>query len=504
MKTGPWMLGGAVLLGIALGTLLYPISFPALVFLGVGIVLILLRTFRGIHHPLLLIAFILFLAAFWYGQERLQTFQSLETKRIEKRPYWVTGVPEEKNFYQAIVLKESRSPSGTLHRERTLWQAPLAITAEPGDRVILTCDLTLPENFTPDFNYRLYLAKEGVGYICEEAESFTLENEKNVTRFAQLLYLPRQKLERALEQSIPEPEAGLAKGLLLGGSNHLSENIQDQFTKLGLTHIVAVSGYNIVLIVNGLLFLGLMLRLWRKQATIFAFLGTAGFILMIGAPASAVRAGIMALAAFGAFLIGRVSYSLVAVILSAAVMVLWNPLYLWYDAGFQLSFLATIAVILAMRAVETKLSSQSIIRSLQEVVWLSVFVYLFLLPILLFQFHTFTVFSIPANIVFLPMVPIAMMGSFIAALVTLIVPGAALLVGWVAYLPLTYILRGTSALSAIPEITVPAYVPLPLVIIWYIILFFVIVRGEEHRTQKQYEKNFHCPHRSHSPNSPYR
>jgi competence protein ComEC len=246
--------------------------------------------------------------------------------------------------------------------------------------------------------------------------------------------------------------------------------------------------------VNVLLGFGLVLYLWRKQATIFAFFGTAFFILMIGAPASAVRAGIMAAAAFGAFLIGRMQYSLLAVVLSASIMVLWNPLYLWYDAGFQLSFLATIAVIVSMRAVEAHLSSRALIKALQEIVWLSVWVYILLLPLLLLQFGTLTVFSVPANIVFLPFVPLAMLGSFVAALVALIFPPASVIVGWIAYLPLTFILRGTYAVNRLPDMSVPVHIPLIMVIIWYITLLFGIVYMEESRRQKQYEKNFHCPH----------
>lgn len=494
MKQGPWILGGGVLLGVAIGTLSVTILFPSVIFIGVGICLVLLRAFRVLPKHFLLLGFILFLVTFWYGQHTLKSFDTLESKQVEKVGYRVISVPEEKSFYQAIYLRPQSSPFLKRQPDKVLWQAPLSLTVTPGQPIVLSCDLTIPENFTPDFNYRLYLAKEGVGYICEEAHFFETVPSDRFSQVYTFFYLPRQVLEKAISKSVPDPEAGLAKGLLLGGSNHLSENIQEQFTKLGLTHIVAVSGYNIVLIVNGLLLLGLGFHLWRKQATLLAFLGTAGFIFMIGAPASAVRAGVMALAAFGAFLIGRINYSLVAVILAAALMVLWNPLYLWYDAGFQLSFLATIAVILAMRAVETKLSSQNIIRALQEIVWLSVWVYLFLLPILLFQFQIFTVLSIPANILFLPVVPLAMLGSFVAALATIIFPPASVFMGWIAYLPLTYILRGTYVLSQIPEITVPAHISLPMVIAWYIILFFVIVHMEERRTQKQYEKNFRCPH----------
>ena len=492
MAQGPWILGSSILFGIALGTLTFVIPFPSLIFLGVGVCFVLIRNLPRLHQPFLLVGFVLFLVTFWYGQAYLSNFQTLEPKRGERITYRVIAAPEDKGFYQAVRLDPIKSREAAV-----LWQAPLPVRVMPGDRVVLSCELVLPENFSPDFNYRLYLAKEGVGYICEEATFFEKQNGDVVTKAYQWLYAPRQVLERALSTALPEPEAGLAKGLLLGGDDHLSETIQDQFTTLGLTHIVAVSGYNIVLIVTGFLLFGLTVGLWRRQATALAFFGTAFFVFMIGAPASAVRAGLMAAGAFGAFLIGRMSYSLVAVVTTAALMTLWNPLYLWYDAGFQLSFVATIAVIVAMRAVEGKLSERVIVRTFQEIIWLSVWVYVLLLPLLLWQFKTFTVLSIPANILFLPLVPLAMITSFAVAVVTLVLPASAVLVGWIAYLPLTYILRGTYALSQLPDIAIPINLSFPLVVIWYTFLLFGIVHMEERRKQKWYEKNFQCQNSAH-------
>jgi predicted membrane metal-binding protein len=134
-------------------------------------------------------------------------------------------------------------------------------------------------------------------------------------------------------------------------------------------------GYNIVIILNAFLIAGIAVGLWRRSATLVAFAGTVLFIFLIGSPASAVRAGIMGLAAFGAFLFGRVSYSLRALCLAGAGMVLWNPLVLWYDAGFQLSFLATVAVIGAMRIFEEKVPEGTRGKFLLEILWLTFWMY---------------------------------------------------------------------------------------------------------------------------------
>lgn len=494
MRQAPWILGSAIIFGTGLGTLPVAISIPSLIFLGVGICILLLFSFSKISHTFLLVGFLLFIGVFCLAQTKLTVFNTLEPAPGTRAVYRVIQEPLEKAFYQQIMLRPEQCSFAFCEEKEVLWQAPIAASFTIGEKVLLECDLSIPENFTEDFNYRLYLAKEGVGYLCEEEKFFEGQAIDSVTRMYQAFLAPKVFFENALSQSIPEPEAGLAKGLLLGGSDYLSTTTEEQFTQLGLSHIVAVSGYNIVIIVNALLALGILMGLWRKSATWFAFVGILFFILMIGSPASAVRAGIMALAAFGAFLIGRVTYSLSAILVTAAAMVLWNPLVLWYDAGFQLSFLATVAVVVSLRFVEDRLSEQPLRRTLQEIVWLAVWVYIFLLPILLFQFKTLTILSIPANILFLPVVPFAMMGSFLVAILHMLVPALSSITGWLAYIPLTYIMKGTYFLSNIPGMTIPLSLPLILVTVWYIFLLFVIVAREERRLKKNYEKNFSCPH----------
>lgn len=497
MKQAPWILGGAVIFGTAFGTLPFSIALPGFVFLGAGVAVLLLFTIPKIEQNFLLLGFSLSLIVFWFAQERLYSFNILAPVFAEQKTYRVAALPEEKGFYQAVYLTPAQCIRFLCEEKAVLWQAPLSEEFGPGERIVISCGLSLPENFTEDFDYRRYLAKEGIGYMCKEDAMYQKLEPDYQTFLYEAFFAVKKKGEEVIGKSLPEPEAGLAKGLLLGGSNYLSTMTEEQFIKLGLTHIVAVSGYNIILIVNALLFLALGIGFWRKGATGFAFLGIMSFILLIGAPASAVRAGFMAFAAFGGFLVGRVTYSLQALLVAAAIMVLWNPLVLWYDAGFQLSFLATIAVIISMRSVEEKLSSHALVRALQEIVWLSVWVYLFLLPLILLQFKTLTILSIPANILFLPVVPLAMLTSFGVAALSFIFPPLTVVVSWLAYIPLTYILRGTYFLGSIPGTTLPVSLPVTGVALWYIFLLFVIVTREEKRKRKSYEKNFSCPISTH-------
>lgn len=494
MTQTPWILGSAILSGILLATLPVTVAFPAAVFLGFGLTILLVYTVPHLHKVFLLLGFIVFLLTFLYGEAYKQSFDSLLPREGVSNTYRVVGLPEEKEFYNEVRLQNSNCQLFWCHEKRVLWQAPIGLRVHPGEGIHLTCDLQIPENFSPDFDYRLYLAKEGIGFLCKDEASFVTLSPDTFGKWQKGFYLPKITLENALSQSLPEPEAGLAKGLLLGGSNYLSGTTKEKFRNVGLTHIVAVSGYNIVIVVNALLALALTAGLWRKSATLLSFFGIIFFILLIGCPASAVRAGIMAGAAFGAFLIGRVNYSLLAIFMTAALMTLWNPLILLYDAGFQLSFLSTLAVVVALRVADNRFSSKALVKIFQEIIWLSVWVYLLLLPLLLLQFKTLTILSIPANILFLPVVPLAMLGSFLVAVSTLLFPPSSVFVGIIAYLPLTYIIKGVYFLGTFKEVVVPLSFSLPVVLLWYGFLFWMLLWWEEKRRKEKYEKNFTCPH----------
>ena len=124
---------------------------------------------------------------------------------------------------------------------------------------------------------------------------------------------------------IPAPQSGLLIGLLLGGDGQLPKTVQDNFSKTGMTHIVAVSGYNVTIIAEYLMLFFLFLGLWRRQAFWVSILGIFLFVLMVGFPSSAVRAGVMGMLLLWAMKNGRLANSQNAIVFSAAVMLLINP-----------------------------------------------------------------------------------------------------------------------------------------------------------------------------------
>ncbi len=386
----------------------------------------------------------------------------------------VVGNPEERGTYRRTILRFSDCEAGRCPKERVLWQAPLGLIVPPGAQFRFSCELAVPENFTPEFDYRMFLAKERVGSACLRggvAERLMVDTRERLTTF---LYLPKHALEQALSQALVEPEAGRAKGRLLGGDHYLPEALKDAFTAVGLSHMIAVSGYNITIIAGLLLYCGLFFGLWRRQAIWSVLIGIVLFIVMIGLPASAVRAGAMASVVFVALQLGRLAQPVNALLLAGAVMLFMNPLLFRYDLGFQLSFLATLGILWIAPYQEHLLLQRPLLRQLSEVLIVTLVVEVFVLPIILFSFHVFSPVIIIGNFL-VWLVPIAMALSFLSGILFLIMPGAHLVASPLAYLVLTTITRSVEWLGSLEAlIRVEHFGPWHLTL-WYVILAIAIL-----------------------------
>jgi len=304
-----------------------------------------------------------------------------------------------------------------------------------GDELQVKCVLQIPENKT--FNYQMYLAKEGIFYICK-SESIEIVNKEQGNKFYTFILTIKNKLLGGINQLLPAPESGLMIGVLLGGDDQLSKSIQNNFSKTGLTHIVAVSGYNVTIIAEYLLLLGIALGLWRKQALWFALFGIFLFVVMVGMPSSAVRAGIMGALLIWAMKEGRLANSTNAIVLAGAIMLLLNPLLLRYDIGFQLSFLATLGIVYFSPFLESEMIKKHRAFGLWEIIVLSLSAQIFVIPILIYNFQSLSLISLLANVLVLPIIPLTMLLGFLMLFLEMIFHPLAIVFSWLAYLPLRY------------------------------------------------------------------
>lgn len=406
----------------------------------------------------------------------------------------IVTYPEPHLFFQEVILEPlACAPESACAEGRILWQAPLSFKGHLGERFAFTCPLAKPENFSSDFDYVSFLGTHGIRSVCKEGnpgEQLPLDVRGT---FWAALGRAHQVLEDSLTNVIPEPEAGLAKGLVLGGSDYLPEEQKIAFQRIGMTHIVAVSGYNIMLVAEGVLFVALASGFWRRQALLVAALGIFVFIFFVGAPASAVRAGVMALLTFLALHQGRLSRPFPLLLFAAVLMLVFNPLLLRYDVGFQLSFLALVGIFFAVDWYRLPGPEQQF-AFWQEAAKVTLFVEFFVLPAIFYHFHLFSWFSFFANLILLPVVPVAMLTSCAVAILGLLFPGAAALYAFIAYLPLTFLLRFAEFFASLSFIALPLPpVSLFWLAFWYTLLVLYCLFLALRRKRRWYAYAFTLP-----------
>ncbi len=343
---------------------------------------------------------------------------------------------------------------------KLLAVAPLYPKVRYGERVHVSGTLERPEPFDTNggrvFRYDRFLAKDGIFVLMKQAQISTTGARAWQLEGMGLLLDARHAFLNALSRALPEPHASLAGGLVAGGKQGLGSALLDAFVVSGLVHIVVLSGYNVMIVAEAVLRMFSFLP--KRLATSLAGATIGAFVLAAGAGAASARAGLMAGLALIARATGRTYAVVRALLFVAFVMLLINPFLLAYDPGFQLSFVATLGLILGAPVVEKKLG---FVRSpfWRDLLAATLAAQVSVLPLLLYQTGLFSLVSLPANLLVLPVVPLVMLLSAIAGGVGLVVPALAPLVGMPAYALLSYIIGVVKVSSSLPlaAISLPAF-----------------------------------------------
>lgn len=211
-------------------------------------------------------------------------------------------------------------------------------------------------------------------------------SEGQITQINPSIFLKfRTHLQQKITNFLPGDLGGLASGILMGGNQLLSGGTQDNFIKTGLSHVVAASGYNVSFVSVWLLTIGT--KLFGKRSSIyFAIVGTILYTALAGMTLSVIRAGLMSVLAFTAMTFGRKSDPFWSLLISAVIMLLWDPLWI-NDIGFQLSLAATAGIVLGTGWGETLMAQ------------------LTTLPLILHHFGQLSVVAPLANLLVIWLVP---------------------------------------------------------------------------------------------------
>ncbi len=292
--------------------------------------------------------------------------------------------------------------------------------------------------------------------------------------------LIRNKITSSLQRIIPEPKSSLLISLMFGAKNNLTSILEEQIRRCGLSHVIVASGLHLSIIVKTLSGFLDILCMSNSVNFIISFLFILSFAFMAGLTPSIIRAAIMA----SLLILSRFSFRLYnsfnALLLAAVIMIWLNPLILFWDLGFQLSFLATAGIIFLYPIwKESKFWQQDWFNQKGQIIRetaLSTFSALtFVIPWVIFKMQIFSLVSPVTNLLILPLVPLIMMGGVMVAISSLLFYPLGLFLGALLNLILAYFLKVIFLFSSLPwsQIYIPSILHW-LIIPYYIFLFFYI------------------------------
>ncbi|MEI7620042.1 MAG: ComEC/Rec2 family competence protein [Candidatus Falkowbacteria bacterium] len=327
-----------------------------------------------------------------------------------------------------------------------------------GDNLSFRGTLKKPEAIE-DFRYDYYLARYGIyslsyqPYLKKIGESGELNNV-----FFRGLFNLKKKLFEIINKGMPEPEAGLGNALILGCKRTVSDANLDKFSIIGISHMIAISGTHITMLSAMVMKFLLLFRFRKKRAFYLSIILLFVYVLLTGWQASAVRSLIMGGMALWAACFGRDLKIELALVFSAFIMLLFNPTLLRDDLGFQLSFLAMIALIyiypIGDYFGQKFLRKSKRLKLLWDVLNVTIASQLVTAPISLINFGRFSVIAPLANILVLWTFPFLMSALIGALFLSSVIPSLSWLCFWPSYCLLRYQFMMTDVLASIPSAAV--------------------------------------------------
>ena len=389
---------------------------------------------------------------------------------------------------EIIVNGERKEVSGT-----TLIQVPRYPAYRYGDVLKITGKLETPEPFDT-FDYRSYLERQGIYSVIYYPGVEVLDHGQGLKPL-QWIYSLRERLSASLARALPEPQGSLAQGILLGLRGNIPDSLNEAFSKTGTVHILAISGLNISIVIA--MFLSLGILVFGRQRSIYIWLALVAtwlYALLAGMNPPVIRAAIMGSLFLIAVYLGRQGSAIIALAFAAAVMVGIQPQLLW-SVSFQLSFLAMAGLVFFYPYFQTwgrkgvaslfgarerivatgNLITDGFAATLAAIVAVG--------PLIAYNFGVVSLVSPPATLLSLPALPAIIVIAAMVAFVGLFAPLMAQILGWLAWLFLSYLVLIVEGFDALPH----SSLAVSTVSAWYVWGYYAILAGAialfNHRNQ---------------------
>ncbi|MFC1484319.1 DNA internalization-related competence protein ComEC/Rec2 [Candidatus Neomarinimicrobiota bacterium] len=390
-----------------------------------------------------------------------------------------------------LTLGFIRTTPDSLPAARGLWRiyslATLPAGAEemlwPGDTLVVRCTLELParQRNPNGFDYRHYLWTRDIQVLLDEPVAVLEVRPHRGFHPPRTLTVARQRIAAQIEAWLGRPQSGLATGLLLGDKRGIDDELRGKINALGIGHILAVSGLHVGYVALVLLFLAQLLRMPRQANVLVVGIGLLGYILLTGAPASVVRASIMAvLFTWGQSLERRASgWNLLGA--AAIISLLINPKGL-YTVSFQLSFSAVAGILyiypLLRAAVQRTAAGEWIYshrasRYTVDLFLVGLGAQMGVLPVILLVFHAVSIWVLAANLIVVPLAGLALICLILALLVWGVWSALAAIVAQAAWLFITLIQLSVEGFTRLPWLQFATGRPEP----WELVILICCMLG---------------------------
>jgi competence protein ComEC len=344
----------------------------------------------------------------------------------------VTAEARPGQFAQRLPARVLRFDGRGVGRERAELELPLGRSPPQGALIDALVVVRAPKGPSNGFDERTWLRRQGI-HVVLKVDAWTQVGRRGGLGAAGDRL--RRWLARGSAPGITGERRAVLEGILLGDDAQLSDSLKTSFQRSGLYHLLAVSGQNVVLLAAGVLGLALLLGLprWCGHAGALAAIG--GYVLAVGPQPSVIRAAVSGGAVSVAWLLGRERDAWHVLVLAAVVLLAWNP-YALFDAGFELSFAAVVAIFVLAPALKEWLAGYPGSAQLHTAVAISLACSIATGPLLWLQFGRVPVLGVVANalaeIAVAPLLALAFLAAVVDPVAPSLAAALAELNGWLA------------------------------------------------------------------------
>ena len=416
LRSPPHSLLASLCLGIALANL---VRLPTVVALGCAAVIVLAASsWKAVGT----IACVLALAGWWWGSARLDRLDRSallpEVGRAETALVVVTAAPRRGRFDLKMPVRVRRFGLLTLDEPAQL-ELPLGRAPPQGGVLEVRAEAELPRGPSHGFDERTWLRRRGVHVVLAGDRWRVVGHRHGLGGLGDRLH---RWLARSVSGRLHGERRGVLLGVVLGEEQGISDRLRQDFRASGLYHLLAVSGQNVALVAAGTLMLAWLLGIPRWLGQFGALASIGGYVLAVGPQPSVLRAGVAGALGSLAWLTARPTDRWYFLLLGAFALLAWNP-YVLFDAGFQLSFAAVVAIFTLAPRLEQRLEGYPLPQTFREVIAISTVCGVATAPILWLQFHAIPLLAVPANAAAAPAVVPLLGLAMSAAAVHPLAPG---------------------------------------------------------------------------------